>query len=88
MELLPDPANDRFVPTLDPPPNKPLAEDVLYPYKGEYSSHTIEQLLFFAITDTGFSDKFYFRGRQKQARLEVFQRFHGEGGSDKERAGH
>ena len=36
MELLPDPANDRFVPTLEPPPNKPLAEDVLYPYKGEY----------------------------------------------------
>jgi len=38
MELLPDPLNDRFVPTLQTPPNKPLPESLIYPYKGIYFS--------------------------------------------------
>lgn len=35
MELLPDPTKDRFVKTLTPPPHKPLAPSMLYPYSGK-----------------------------------------------------
>ena len=35
MEFLPDPIGDRTVKTLDPPPNKPLRESVIYPNKGK-----------------------------------------------------
>lgn len=34
MEFLPDPLGDRTVKDLPPPPNKPLKDSVLYPYKG------------------------------------------------------
>ena len=37
MELLPDPIRDRFVKTVEPPPNKPLTDALLYPYRGIYS---------------------------------------------------
>lgn len=37
MDLLPDPCKDRFVKTLPCPPNKPLPESTLYPYKGNFS---------------------------------------------------
>ncbi len=40
MELLPDPTGDRKVPTLDPPPNKPLSDKILYPYKGMPLAYT------------------------------------------------
>jgi hypothetical protein len=34
MELLPDPYRDRAVPTLEPPPNKPITIDKMYPNGG------------------------------------------------------
>ena len=33
VEFLPDPYNDRQ-PNVPCPPNKPIAESILYPYKG------------------------------------------------------
>ncbi len=35
MDTLPDPLRDRFVPTLECPPNKPLTDSLMYPYKGK-----------------------------------------------------
>lgn len=32
MEPLPDPCHDRKVKALSPPPNRPLAEDILFPF--------------------------------------------------------
>ena len=37
MELLPDPYQDRAVQDLEPPPNRPLAKDKMYPNGGGMS---------------------------------------------------
>jgi serine/threonine-protein phosphatase 2B catalytic subunit len=45
MDVLPDPCKDRFVKTCPPPPNKPLPDNILYPYKGKnmnYNSYVGE----------------------------------------------
>lgn len=45
MELLPDPLKDRFVKTVEPPPHKPLNDNILWPGKGNITHFNIRNVI-------------------------------------------